>query len=223
MVIAIIGILASMLLPGISRSRDSARRVFCANQLRQAGLALKLYASDHAEGYPPRLILNAWPNQMRGYLRNPAVLLCPSDRFPAISTNVSVQGEMGPRSYIMNGFDDIYKEGLHEEDWRRFPKTTYIVHEEEIPHPMDTIAFGEKSSDSAAFHLDLLLDPDNFYNNLNENRHGATGNNTHTGESNYAWIDGSVRPLKFGKDTCPINLWAVLDTWRTQAALCRPR
>jgi prepilin-type processing-associated H-X9-DG protein len=219
-VIAIIGILASMLLPGIARSRDSARRVFCANQLRQTGLALKLYAGDHAEAFPPRLILNAWPNQMKAYLRAAGILTCPADRSATTSTNNSAQGEIGPRSFIMNGFDDLYKESQNEEEWRRFPKTTYVVREEQIPHPMDTIAFGEKSSDSAAFHLDLLLDPDNYFNALNESRHGASG---HAGESNYAWIDGSVHSLKFGKDTCPINLWAALDNWRTQAALCRPR
>jgi prepilin-type N-terminal cleavage/methylation domain-containing protein/prepilin-type processing-associated H-X9-DG protein len=45
-VIAIISILAALLLPGLSRARQSARRVQCASNLHQIGVALKLYADD---------------------------------------------------------------------------------------------------------------------------------------------------------------------------------
>jgi prepilin-type N-terminal cleavage/methylation domain-containing protein/prepilin-type processing-associated H-X9-DG protein len=221
--IAIIGILASMLLPGIAQSRETARRVFCANQLRQTQMALQVYCSDHDGCFPPRLTLNAWPNQMRHYLQTAGVLQCPTDHPQASSTNDPVAGELGPRSYIMNGFDDVFKEGLTEADWKRFPKTTYLVRDSQIVHPMDTISYGEKATTSSAFFLDLLLDTENYFSELNESRHNRKGGNERSGESNYAWLDGSVHALKFGKGTCPENLWAVYDSWRTSAALCRPR
>jgi prepilin-type N-terminal cleavage/methylation domain-containing protein/prepilin-type processing-associated H-X9-DG protein len=48
-VIAIIGILAAILTPVVGRAMEGGRRAYCANNLRQIGLALHMYLDDRRE------------------------------------------------------------------------------------------------------------------------------------------------------------------------------
>lgn len=52
-VIGIIAVLISILLPSLNRSRENAKRVACASQLRQIGIAARNYANDNRDALPP--------------------------------------------------------------------------------------------------------------------------------------------------------------------------
>ena len=60
-VIAIIAILAGMLLPALSRARETAKAIDCTNRMKQLGLAMQGYANDYNEFLAPgRYANNIW-------------------------------------------------------------------------------------------------------------------------------------------------------------------
>jgi len=60
-VIAIIAILAGLLLPALGRSKAQAYNASCLNNLRQLGIATRLYAEDNQERLPSAEILPTQP------------------------------------------------------------------------------------------------------------------------------------------------------------------
>src|SRR5262245_28798339 len=51
-VVAIIGILAALLLPAMSKPKVVAQTATCKNRLHQMGLALQMYVDEHNSKYP---------------------------------------------------------------------------------------------------------------------------------------------------------------------------
>jgi len=99
-VIAIIAILAAILFPVFAQAREKARQTSCASNLKQIGLAFKMYIQDYDERYPYNRTHgdkgdntsagrkgaigedSAWggwiSNSLIPYTKNQAIYMCPS-------------------------------------------------------------------------------------------------------------------------------------------------
>jgi prepilin-type N-terminal cleavage/methylation domain-containing protein/prepilin-type processing-associated H-X9-DG protein len=81
-VIGIIAVLAAILFPVFARSREKARQHSCLTNLVNIGLALHLYADDHAGRLPPTE--DDLSPLLGRYVRGDKLFLCPSSDTPDI-------------------------------------------------------------------------------------------------------------------------------------------
>lgn len=65
-VIGIIAVLISMLIPTLSKARESAKTILCASQLRQIGQAIYAYASANHGLIPPYSNTHYYPDDANG-------------------------------------------------------------------------------------------------------------------------------------------------------------
>lgn len=207
-VLAIIAALASLLLPALGRAKAAARRVACLHHQRQLALAMQMYVHDHAGRYCPRTHPNRWPQRLFENYRDLKVLVCPEDgAHPATGTaDPSLwPADAAPRSYIYNAWNDYYRSVFPGDDWRQVVSSNgHAIRESDIREPSATCVFGEKHTESTHWYLDYERLED--LTQLDQARHGG-GRNAGSG-SNYAFADGSVRFVRFGRTIWPINLWA---------------
>ena len=213
-VIAIIAILAGMLLPALSKAKESGRRIACINNVRQLGMSVIMYVDDNQGQFPVRQLPDAWPTQLRDGYKNLRVLLCASDApNPTTGVNDPVKwpADSAPRSFIINGWNDYFQQKLGAINMAMIVGMS--MPESAVLYPSDTILFGEKLTESVHYYMDFLEgDAGNDSDQLEEARHMGPKS---AGGSDYAFTDGSTRYYKYGRSRSPINFWAVTDSWRT--------
>jgi len=184
-VIGIIAVLAGLLLPALSRARESARSIQCLGQMRQLGLAARLYAEENGDEFPRsqhsafthgqlawgRALASqlgsdraAWTNLLGG------VYHCPSDRRTTPwSYGLNVYFELGP--------DDDY-EGKPQ-TWRRAAS---------VPNAVATVLFSENNSSADHIMPNFWTAPQDAVD-VASHRHGQ--------RANYAFVDGHAESRDF--------------------------
>ena len=220
-VIAIIAILAAMLLPALSKAKESGKRISCNNNLRQLGVAMRIYVDDNQGTLPPHITASRWPDKFYDlYGKNLKVLLCPSEttNTPATLGASNNVADAAWRSYFINGWNDYFLDKLGQADFTSLYLSGIYqtgLKENEIVHPSDTILLGEKISGRGDFYMDMKAgNGDDFSGAVAQDRHSGHGQGTGTGGSNNTFADGSTRYNKYGTAFDPINLWAVSDADR---------
>ena len=92
-IIAVIAILAAMLLPALASAKRKSKRINCVNNLKQDGLAFRLWEGDNGDKYPMAVSTNKNGTMeytedgnafrhfqvMSNELSTPKILVCPAD------------------------------------------------------------------------------------------------------------------------------------------------
>ncbi len=93
-VIAIIGILAGILLPVLSRARESARKTQCMSNIKQIGMGLIMYANENSESFPSSSASNPAMASLNllynTYISDNKVFNCPSDTTVSAASNAGM-------------------------------------------------------------------------------------------------------------------------------------
>ena len=130
-VIAIIALLASLLLPALGQAKRRGRLAACLNNLRQVGLATRLYADEY-ESYPPAWIdsTTRWMDLLKPFIdKTSGVYLCPED-----AKKIAVTWD--PEVFLSYGINTFRFADQAHCFW-------YGVKPDAVARPSDTILFAD--------------------------------------------------------------------------------
>jgi prepilin-type N-terminal cleavage/methylation domain-containing protein len=203
-VIAIIAILAAILFPVFAQAREKARQTSCLSNLKQIGLAFKMYVQDYDEKWPQNGQIpccsngqinsdgvdfgyNGWiSNALRPYTKDQAIYICPDSQgyytFADPWSNGGTATTDGSQtfSYAFNYASD------------------YGVKESYFPNPSSALIMGDSGTQwwdcpyesSCGWRTrDWAAHLNGGYNNGNPNPYTEW----HTGKNNFLFEDGHCK------------------------------
>ena len=126
-VIAIIAILAAILFPVFAQAREKARQATCQSNLKQLGLAMRMYTEDYDGMFISSYIFPngwrvcphyIWPDFVQPYIKNWQVFSCPSgvQSFYA-DHNARSCAQMGTQPYLGTNNNPFRLTYVYNEGW----------------------------------------------------------------------------------------------------------
>ena len=163
--VAIISILASLLLPSLSRAKGKAQGIRCLSNSRQLGIGLMLYVSDHDETYPPSADYSAstddpariWNIKLLSFIQSTAVYQCPTVRNFNFPSNWAARGHGSIGYTTATAYDPKSAEGFPD-----FTKSGHLQNPSFIPLFGDTPA-GPTELKYRGFTFDPYNGPPNLH------------------------------------------------------------
>lgn len=187
-VVAIILLLSAMLFPAFEVALSRAESASCISNLRNLGIAARLYADDYDDRLVPAMLTDGasirvcWDITIQAYVNNQGLFLCPSDEYPRQLQGVRCL----PRSYGINL--ELAEVGGYAGSSLRISN---------IKDPIGTVLFCELNGQRYCTH-GVRYSHDGL-SRVATIRHGSG--------SNYTFVDGHTKWLRPEATERPKLLW----------------
>ena len=195
-VFVIVVVLCAIAIPATTHMSEYTSRVRSVSNLRQIGVAARLYANDHDQQLPgststggllpgllpPPSTGDQWPKLFCAYLSpsDPRVFLDATDPTTKnLPLPLVISNDLNNTAFVYNGFDEL---GVGNQPVQSIPLTR-------LETPSDVVLLAQKAPGAKAFYVDLLLNPlSSLFSLFNPQ--------AFDGGSHYLFVDGSVRFIK---------------------------
>ncbi len=200
-VIAIVVLLAALIFPVFNRARNAARTATCASNLKQIGLAFRLYTEDYRGLHPAFMPVTnpdcGWAEKIYPYTRSTAVFSCPSYEYGEFRPGCPASKPTNDSGHPWYNWDGSYNFNILVGPSRRFSDTR-------IRNPSATILFCDGQGDVTDYGT---LVGSNFVNGVPiDPRDFSDLGDRHNYGSNAAYADGHVKWRSY-EDLLDVKQW----------------